>query len=187
MKKILVFAAMAMACTGFAETKVATVNVVDLVKAHPNHEANRTLLKSTADDYRAKMDAKQADAKKIVEEAKKLNEEWQNPMISATKKQELQKKLEGLQQQMMAAQQALRKDDQRYQEDLSDLEARLLKIETGDVRAKIAEWAKANGYDLVIDSTMCGYADPKLDATAQIAKMLTEKKADKAEKKDEGK
>ncbi len=187
MKKILVLAAMAMACAGFAETKIATVNVVDLVKAHPNHEANRTLLKSTADDYRAKMDAKQADAKKIMEEAKKLNEEWQNPMISASKKQELQKKLEGLQQKMMAAQQALRKDDQRYQEDLSELESRLLKIETNDVRAKIAEWAKANGYSLVIDSTMCGYADAKLDATAEIVKLLTAKKSDKAEKKDEGK
>ena len=44
MKKIMVMAAMAAALTAAAEMKVGTVNMVDLVRLHPQHESNRALV-----------------------------------------------------------------------------------------------------------------------------------------------
>ncbi len=187
MKRLIGMLVLAVACTAAAELKVATVNMVDLVKGHPNHETNRKLVKDTANDYRVKMETKQKALKEMVEEGKKLQDEWQNPMLSVSKKKELQGKLEELQQKLMAAQQEMRRDDQRYQEELNDLESRLLKIETNDIRAKITAWAEANGCDLVVDYTMCGYANPKLDVTEQILKAIGAKETAKPEKKNEGK
>ena len=58
MKKIMMMAAMAAALTGVAEMKFGTVNMVDLVRLHPDHEKNRTLVKTTDSEYKAKLDAK---------------------------------------------------------------------------------------------------------------------------------
>ena len=80
-----------------AEMKFATVSLETLVKNHPSHESNRTLVKSTADDYRKKMEDRQEQVKALVEEGKKLQSDWQNPMLSASAKADLQKKLDGIQ------------------------------------------------------------------------------------------
>ena len=71
MKKIMMLAAMAAMMTAVAEMKVGTVNMVDLVRLHPDHEKNRALVKTTDSDYKAKLDAKQDELKEIAEEGKK--------------------------------------------------------------------------------------------------------------------
>ena len=69
MKKVmLVGLCMAAALVAAAEMKVGTVNLETLIKNHPNHESNRTLVKSTADDYRKKMESRQEEAKALMEE-----------------------------------------------------------------------------------------------------------------------
>ncbi|MBO7688617.1 MAG: hypothetical protein J6V72_19720, partial [Kiritimatiellae bacterium] len=68
MKKIVVLAAMVAALTGTAEMKIGTVNMVDLVRLHPNPEANRTLVKTTDAEYTAQLDAKQDELKEIADE-----------------------------------------------------------------------------------------------------------------------
>lgn len=171
MKKIVVGLCMA-AAVASAEMKVATVNLETLVKNHPSHESNRTLVKSTADDYRKKMESRQDDAKALVEEGKKLQSDWQNPMLSASAKADLQKKLDGIQRKLFAAQQDMRADDQRYQEELADLQQRLFKIEKKDVEEKIADYAKEMGYDLIIDVAACGFSKPELDVTDAVLKKM---------------
>ena len=171
MKKIVVGLCMA-AAVASAEMKVATVNLETLVKNHPSHESNRTLVKSTADDYRKKMESRQDDAKALVEEGKKLQSDWQNPMLSASAKADLQKKLDGIQRKLFAAQQDMRAEDQRYQEELADLQQRLFKIEKKDVEEKIADYAKEMGYDLIIDVAACGFSKPELDVTDAVLKKM---------------
>ena len=172
MKKILACCACAVAVAASAELKIATVSLETLVKNHPSHESNRTLVKSTADDYRQKMEARQESAKAIVEEGKKLQSDWQNPLLSAAAKADIQKKLDGVQRRLMAAQQEMRADDQRYQEELADLQQRLFKIEKSDVEEKIAEFAKEGGYDLILDAAACGYSNPALDVTGLVLKKM---------------
>ena len=181
MKRITIGVCLLAAMVAGAEMKFATVNLETLIKNHPNHESNRTLVKSTADDYRKKMETRQEEAKALVEEGKKLQSDWQNPMLSASAKTDLQKKLDGIQRKLFALQQEMRADDQHYQEELADLQQRLFKIEKTDVEAKIAAFAKEQGYDMIFDIAACGFAKPEMDVTGAILKLMGADKSKKSE------
>ena len=173
MKKAMIAGlCVAAALVASAEMKVGTVNLETLIKNHPNHDSNRKLVKSTADDYRAKMESRQEQAKALMEDGKKIQSDYQNPMLSAAAKSDLQKKMEGLQRKLYTLQQEMRADDQHYQEELADLQQRLFKIEKKDVEAKITEFAKEQGYDLIVDVAACGFSKPELDVTDAILKAM---------------
>jgi Skp family chaperone for outer membrane proteins len=125
------------------------------------------------------MEARQEKAKALVDEGKKIQADWQNPMLSATAKADLQKKIEEVQRKLFAIQQEMRAEDQRCQEELADLQQRLFKIEKKDVETKLAEFAKGEGYDLIVDAAACGFAKPELDVTDAVLKRMGVKKTDK--------
>ena len=181
MKRIVMGICVAAVMAAAAEMKFATVNLETLVKNHPSHESNRTLVKSTADDYRKKMEDRQEQAKALVDEGKKLQSDWQNPMLSSAAKADLQKKLDGIQRKLFSAQQEMRADDQHYQEELADLQQRLFKIEKKDIEAKIAAFAKEQGYDMIFDVAACGFSKPELDVTDAVLKMMGVDKPKKSE------
>jgi len=172
MKKIVACFALAMAVSAMGELRFGTVNMVDLVRLHPSHESNKALVKSTDKDYKAKLQQLQEAAKAIAEEGKKLQEEFMNPMLSAAAKGEVQKKMDGVQQRFVAARQELETSARHYQNELQDLEARLLKLETDDIRAKIGIYAKENGYDVIGDASMLAFAKESLDVTDAILKAM---------------
>ena len=183
-------AAMAAALTVAAELKIGTVNMVDLVRLHPNHESNRTLVKTTDSEYKAKLDAKQEELKEIADEGKKAQSDLQNPMLSTQARAAAQKKLEGIQKRFLDGQQEMRQMATRFQNDLGELESRLLKLETDDIRAKISAYAKANGYDFIADGTMLAFAKDSYDVTDDILKAMgvdPAKRKEKAKKDDAGK
>lgn len=196
MKKTIIALSIVSCLAAFADLKIGTVNMIHLVELHPTHESNKALVKSSNDDYKAKLDSKQDELKAMLDEARKVYEDMQNPMLSATAKADAQKKLDGMQQKVNAARQDLIRSEQNYRETMNDLETRLLKMETSDIRAKITAYAKENGFDLIIDSTMAAYANDTLDVTDDILRAMkvdpAKRKAlnDKAkgkEKKSEGK
>lgn len=184
-KTILAVALTAAMCAAAAGVKVGTVNMVDLVRLHPNHESNRALVRSTDKDYKAKLDRQQEGAKAIADEGKKAQADLMNPMLSPSAKADAQKKLEDVQRRFLAAQQELRSAAQHFQNELTDLETRLLKLETEDIRAKINAFAKANGYDIIADSTMLAFSKETLDVTDEILKALKVDPAKRREKKAE--
>jgi len=190
MKKSIIAIALVAALAAAADMKIGTVNMMQLVRLHPSHETNRNLIKSTDKDYKAKLDGRQDALKAIADEGKKAQDDLNNPMLSAAAKAEAQKKLESVQQRFLAAQQDLRSSAQHYQNELSDLESRLLKLETEDIRAKITAYAKDNGFDLILDASMLGYAKESFDVTDDILKALgvdPKKRKENEEKKDAGK
>ena len=194
MKRTVIALSIAMSVAAFADLKVGTVNMIHLVELHPTHESNKTLVKSTNEDYKAKLDAKQDAIKSLLDDARKVYEDMQNPMLSASAKADAQKKLDGMQQKVNAARQDLLRSEQNYRETMNDLETRLLKMETSDIRAKISAYAKEKKFDLIIDSTMAAYANDDLDVTDDILRAMKvdpakrQELSNKAkEKKSEGK
>lgn len=181
MKKIILAVALVASAAVSAEMKIGTVNMLDLVQLHPSHESNRSFVKSTDADYKKRLDAKQDEAKKIADEGKKVQEDLANPMLSQAAKLEAQRKIEDVQKRFIAAQQELRAAAQHYQSELADMESRLLKIETDEIRKTIAEYAKKNGYDIIADSTMLAFAKDSLDVTDAILKAM---KVDPAKRKE---
>ena len=181
MKKLLIGGLSCVACLAVAaDLKVGTVNMVHLIELHPTHESNKALVKSTNEDYKSKLEAKQDALKALADDAKKIYDDMQNPMLSAAAKAEAQKKLEALQQKGNAARQDLLRSDQHYREEMNDLETRLLKLETSDIRAKISAYAKEKGLDLVLDATMAAYAKDSLDVTDDVLRAM---KVDPAKRK----
>ena len=187
MKKSLIALSIAMCLAAAADLKVGTVNMIHLVELHPTHESNKTLVKSSNDDYKAKLDAKQDALKASLDEARKIYDDMQNPMLSASAKADAQKKLDGMQQKVSAARQDLLRSEQNYRETMNDLETRLLKMETSDIRAKISAYAKEKGLDLVLDSTMAAYANDALDVTDDILRAMKVDPAKRKALKDKGK
>ncbi len=172
MKKLMIAFCAAMCTVAFADMKIGTVNMVDLVKLHPSYESNRNLLKSTDKDYKDKLDKRQEDIKAIADEGKKAQEDLSNPMLSAASKASAQKKLESVQRRYIAARQDMEAEIRRYQSELADLESRLMKLQTDDIRAKISEYAKANGFDMIIDSTMLAFSKESFEVTDDILRAM---------------
>ena len=185
MKRIAIALACVTGLTAFAEMKIATVNMVDLVKLHPSYESNKALLKSTDKDYKAKLDKRQDEIKAIADEGKKAQEDLSNPMLSASAKASAQKKMEGVQRRYIAARQDLEAEVRRYQSELSDLESRLMKLQTEEIRAKITAYAKEKGYDMIIDSTMLAFSKESLEVTDDILRAMNVDPAKRKELKDE--
>ena len=88
----------------------------------------------------------------------------------------------------MAKQQKLRSEAMHNQQELSDLEARLLKTQAADLKKRIAEFADKNGYDLVIDASAAIFSKKSYDVTPQVLKAMgVDPKAAAAKEKNEGK
>ena len=172
MKKLVFAVVMAAAMGAFAEMKLGTVDLMLLVKNHPNYDSNKTLLTSTDKDYQKKLEGIKSEGDKLQEEGKKLMDQMRNPMLTAKAKADIEKQLGDLQQKLMGIEQRYRSEAVRCRQDLQDLEARLLRTTTDDLRKRIAKYASAKGYDLIVDTTATAYAANTLDVTDEMLKEL---------------
>ena len=172
MRRFIFAAAMAAAMAATAEMKVGTVDMLMLVRNHPNYDSNKALLTSTDKDYQKKLEGVKSEGDKLQEEGKKLMEQMRNPMLTAKAKADIEKQLGDIQQKLMGIEQRYRSEAVRCRQDLQDLEARLLKTTTDDLRKRIAKYAAANGYDLILDSNAAAYATKTLDVTDMMLKDL---------------
>lgn len=189
MKKLMTMGAVAMmAAAVFAEVKIGTVDMMLLVRNHPSYETNKALLTSTESDYQKQMDGMKSELESIQDEGKKLADEYRNPMLAQAEKDKLEKKLQEVQTRFMKQQQALRNEAMRNQQNLSDLEARLLKAQAADLKKRIANYAEKEGIDIVMDASAALYSKKSFDVTDAILKdMGVDPKAAKAKEKDESK
>ena len=172
MKKTLLIAAIVASTFSFADLKLGTVDMMTLVRNQSQYEANKQLLISTEKDYQKRLDAMKADMDSMQDEGKKLADEYRNPMLSQSAKTKLENEMMALQQKLVAQQQKLRSEAMRNQQDLSDLEARLLKAQADDIKKRVADFAAKNGYDCILESTVAIFAKPELDVTDGVLKEM---------------
>ncbi len=187
-KSILVASLIAASAVFAAPGKTGVVDMMILVRNHKSYEANKNLLTNTEKEYQDRLDAMKSDVDAIQKEGAKLAEEFRSPMLSQAKKTELEDKIMKVQNRFLAAQQELRKEAMRNQQDLSALEARMLKAQAEDLKETIAKYAEKKGYDLVLDTSAALFAAKSYDITDEILKeMGVDPKAARAKEKDEGK
>ena len=186
MKNILLILAMGVAMGASAELKYGTVNMMLLVRNHPNYDSNKTLLTSTDKDYQKKLDAIKAEGEKLQEEGKKLADQMRNPMLISKAKGDIEKQLTDIQQKLIAIEQRYRSEAMRCRQDLQDLETRLLKTTTDDIRKRLAKHAEKNGYDFIFDSNATPFAKSEYDVTDEMLKTMGVDPKD-AKGRDEGK
>ena len=172
MKKLAFLAAVLVAAVASAEMKIGTVDLMTLIRNHPNYETNREFLKSTEAAYKKKLDAIQKKGETQQAEGKKVAEQLQNPMLAAKAKADVEKQLMDVQQKLMAVEQEYRTEVARGRQELQDLEGRCLRATTDDLRKRLEKFAKANGYDLILDQTAAPFAKASLDVTDAMLKEM---------------
>lgn len=172
MKKLMFAAALASAMVASAEMKVGTVNLMLLIRNHPNYDANKELLTSTDKDYQKKVGAIKSEGESLQAEGKKIAEQLRNPMLAAKAKADVEKQLMDIQQKLMGIEQRYRAEVARCRQDLQDLEGRLLKTTTDDLRKRLAKFAEKKDYDLILDKTAAPFAKAKYDVTDEMLQEL---------------
>ena len=170
MKKAVFVFAVTLAMAASAELKLGIVDMMLLVKNHPNYESNKALLESTDKDYQKKVETIKAEGDSLQAEGKKLVEQMHNPMLTAKAKTDIEKQLTEIQQKLMGIEQRYRSEAMRLRQDLQGLEGRLLRTTTDDLRKRISKYAEANGFDLIIDQTAAAYAKKAFDVTDGLLK-----------------
>ena len=185
MKKLGLWAiACALATTGWAaELKIATVDLDKVFTAHPRTQAAEADLKKAEDGIQDELDQMLAEGRALEEEVAKLREAAKNPILSEEarmqKRDEAESKLTELQDFELRA--------RRTQETkLKQMREQVLKSRqtiVDELLEAVNQFAKANGYDLVLDRSgmtmnavpLVVYSDPALDVTERLIAYLQAK------------
>lgn len=167
-------AAVALVCaaSAFADVKIGVADMLVLVRNHPSYESNKELLSSTEKNCNKRVDAVKKEVEQLQDEGKRLSDEYKNPMLSASAKAKVEADLTSLQQRFVAAQQRMRTEAMNAQRELQDLEAVMLKKQTDDIRGRVAKFAKAEGYDFILDQNAALYFDQATDVTDKLLKEM---------------
>ena len=172
MKKLLIALCVASVSVAALAIKVATVDMVILVKNHPAYDTNKTLLLNTEKDLRKKLEDMNKELAAIQEEGKKHAETLRNPMSSKKAKDDAEMALREIENRYMQQQQKVRAEMMRSQQELAQLEAGLLKAQSDDLKKRISKFADKNEYDLVIDSSAALYSKDSFNVTDAVLKEM---------------
>ena len=172
MKKLAFLAVVLAASVASADLKVGTVDLMLLIRNHPNYETNKSLVSATDKDLQKKVEAIRQRGESLQAEGKKVAEQLRNPMLAAKAKADVEKQLMDVQQKLMAVEQEYRTEVARGRQELQDLEGRCLRATTDDLRKRLEKFAKAKGYDLVLDKTAAPFAKDSLDVTDAMLKEM---------------
>lgn len=173
MKKLIFVAALAaVSFAQAAELKVATVDVLVLVRNHPDYERNEKFMESKSKDLEAKGDVIKAEGEALQAEGKKLLDQMRNPMLNEKGKMDVEKKLQDLQQKLYQVEQRYRTEMLRGNQELQDDRNRLMKATTDDLRLRLKKYAEAHELDLILDTNVVAYSKDSFDVTDYVLKEM---------------
>lgn len=173
MKQMMVMLAAVLAATVMlAQEKTAVVNMVDLVRFHPRRERDRKLMQDTEKEFQAKLDKQRDRFEELREEYEKAVKEARNPALNEKAKAEAEDKAMKHRDVLAEADRDLRQEMQKLQRELGDLDARLLRQVTGDIREVLTKYAQEAKVSIILDGTTIAYFDPKLEVTDEVLKRM---------------
>jgi Skp family chaperone for outer membrane proteins len=155
-----------------AQEKTAVVNMVDLVRFHPSRERDRKLMMDTEKEFQAKLDKQRDRFEQLRDDYEKAVKEARNPALNDKARAEAEDKAMKHRDVLAEADKDLRADMQKLQRELGDLDSRLLRQVTGDIREVITKFAQESKYAVVLDGTTLAYFDPKLEVTDEVLKRM---------------
>ena len=168
----VLLAACLAASLALAQDKTAVVNMVDLVRFHPSRERDRKLMQDTEKEYQEKLDKQRDRFEQLREDYERAVKEARNPALNEKAKAEAEEKAMRHRDVLAEADRDLRQEMQKLQRELGDLDARLLRQVTGEIREVITAFSREARYALVLDGTTLAYFDPKLEVTDEILKRM---------------
>ncbi|MDD4017701.1 MAG: OmpH family outer membrane protein [Kiritimatiellae bacterium] len=173
MKKTGVMLAAVLAATMvMAQEKTAVVNMVDLVRFHPSRERDRKLMQDTEKEFQSKLDKQRDRFEQLRSDYEKAVKEARNPALNEKARAEAEDKAMKHRDVLAEADRDLRQEMQKLQRELGDLDTRLLRQVTGDIREVLSKFAQEGKYSIVLDGTTMAYFDPKLEVTDEVLRRM---------------
>ena len=174
MKKLALTVGVLLAGTlaSFADVKIGTVDMMLLVRNHKSYEGNKAYLTETEASCKRKLDAMKTGLQSLQDEGRKLADELRNPMLADASKKSLENRLVDIQNRFIKQQQEMRNEALRAEQELSETEARLLRIQAKDIKDIITKFSEKEGYDLILDGSAALYAKKTCDVTDGILKQM---------------
>ncbi len=171
-KASVVLAAVMAAAMVMAQEKTAVVNMVDLVRFHPSRERDRKLMQDTEKEFQAKLDKQRDRFEQLRDDYEKAVKEARNPALNEKARAEAEDKSMKHRDVLAEADRDLRAEMQKLQRELGDMDSRLLRQVTGDIREVLTKFSQESKYAIVLDGTTMAYFDPKLDVTDDVLKRM---------------
>lgn len=168
----MVMAALLAATVAMAQEKTAVVNMVDLVRFHPSRERDRKLMQDTEKEFQSKLDKQRDRFEQLRDDYEKAVKEARNPALNDKARAEAEDKAMKHRDVLAEADRDLRQEMQKLQRELGDLDTRLLRQVTGDIREILSKYAQEAKYGIILDGTTMAYFDPKLDVTDDVLKRM---------------
>lgn len=160
------------AMVGLAEEKTVVVNMIDLIRFHPNRERDRKLMVDMEKEYQGKLDKRRERFEQLRDEFERVAKEARNPVLSDKARSEAETKALKQRDVVAEAERDLRQEAQKLQRELAEQDTRLLRQVTNDIRETITKYAKDSKVSIVMDASTLAYHDPKLDVTDDILKRM---------------
>ena len=178
--KVVFSVAVAVAFSVFAETKFATIDLEQIVKLHPNTEADKKLLEKTLQEYTSQADAAEAAALAARKALEAAANEVRNPALSEKARKTAEADAKAKYEAARTAEQTLVETKRNLQRRLTEQEVMMLKRTIDEIEDVIAKYAKEKGLSAVVPTTGAKlgvspafiWSDPALDITADIMKIM---------------
>lgn len=133
-----------------AQTRIATLDIEKIVELHPDTAHNRAILKDTLKDYQGEMEKLEAAAEAARKAALASLEESRNPALGEKARQRTEDEAKKNVEIARSAEREFAEKRSEFQRNLNEQEVRLLRMTVREIEKKVAEYAKANGIDIVL-------------------------------------
>lgn len=191
---VLICAAAATAMTACAETKIATVDMEEVILAHPQTEENKARLLEMQKEFEKQRDDEREKIKALLKKYEGVVKEAGNEALSEMERNKRINAARDLEQTIKEGESDLRKMVNDLQRKLQEKELLLFGNVMSDVKFAIGGIVKEGGYDLILDKSafragapvpIVMYSNENLDITDTVIKAIGGKKVEP--KKEEAK
>ena len=189
MKKCMVFVGMvvAAALSACADTKIATVDMEEVILSHPQTSDNKARLEEMQKDFEAQRDALRTKIQGLYKDYGAIAKEAGNEALSEVERNKKINAARDLEQTIKQSEVDLRKLVADLQRKLQDKELLLFGNVMSDIKFAINGIVKDSSYDLIVDTSasragapvpIVMYANPSLDVTDTVIKAIGGKRVD---------
>lgn len=182
MKHIVFLSVLAVAATSaFAQVKIATIDMEEVILSHPQAEENKARLQEMQKDFEGQRDALRDKIKDLYDKFGAIAKEAGNEALSEMVRKKKINEARDLEQSIKQEENDLRRLVQDLQRKLQEKELLLFENVMSDIKFAVHSLVKDGAYDLIIDKSAMRasapvpfvmYANENLDVTDKVVKAI---------------
>jgi Skp family chaperone for outer membrane proteins len=171
---------------GADQQKIGVVDMAALVKEHPETKSADAVLQKQVDDFEAEQKEMLAERDKLIKSFDTARKEADNKALSESEKEKKQSVVEDRLKDVQDQERKFRETMADRRKQISDQEVRMTRRIITKIRDVVKEYAEKEKYSLILDASAISvggvetvlYSASKNDVTADIRKLIEEKKKD---------